>query len=101
MNGIADFNYPAFHAATADLQARGLIVESPAGHATSGPEAEGRTYDWYLRRAITQLVTCDAVALLDGWRDSTGATLEVQIAETLSMLVRPLHVWQAWLLVAE
>ena len=38
-----------------------------------------------MRGAIAQLVTCDQVALLDGWQQSKGAQLEVHIAEQLGI----------------
>lgn len=43
-----------------------------------------------MRADIAQLVTCDAVRLLDGWESSRGASLEAHIAHSLDMrLVYP------------
>jgi hypothetical protein len=41
-----------------------------------------------MRRDIAELVTCDAIAALDGWERSRGASLEVYIAKALGM---PVH----------
>lgn len=41
----------------------------------------------YMRRDIPYLVDCDAIALLPGWQDSPGATLEHQIACALLLKV--------------
>ena len=81
MTGIPDYNYPAFHAAAAELRAAGHHVESPAEPGI----VDGWTWADYLRRDIAQLVTCDAVSLLPGWAKSRGARLEVTIAQALGM----------------
>jgi len=92
MTGITDkhgnstHNYPAFHAAAADLRARGHTVVSPAElhpHAVTNPQ----TWEDYMRADLRALLGTDAVVVLPGWEHSKGARLEVTIAKTLGMLV--------------
>ena len=85
MSGIADLNYPAFHAETARLRALGHHVENPA----ENPECD--TWEGYMRMAIAQLVTCDALALLPGWQNSRGAVIERGLARELGMPTSPSH----------
>ena len=84
MTGIKDLNFPAFHAETARLRGLGHMVINPA-EINSDPTAE-----WVdcMRADIAQLVTCDSVALLDGWTSSKGARLEHHIALELGMAPR-------------
>ena len=86
MSGLPEFNYPAFHEAEAALRAIGYHVENPA---RNEPPPCG-TWEGWLRLAIAQVVTCDEIALLPGWEQSKGATLEFHIARQLSMPARPL-----------
>lgn len=83
MSGIADLNFPAFHAEAARLRALGYTVANPAeinqDPATSWHEC--------MRRDIAELVTCEAIRLLPGWEDSSGARLEEHIAMRLAMRV--------------
>lgn len=85
MTGHDEFNYPAFADAAARLRAAGFDVVSP--HEVNPLDGTERTWDWYMRRDIAELVTCDAVAVLPGWETSKGATLETHIAEALGMNV--------------
>lgn len=84
MTGIADLNFPLFHAETARLRAAGHEVINPA-EINADPKAK-----WVdcMRADIAQLVTCDGVALLPGWPNSRGASLEVHIAQALGMTCR-------------
>ncbi len=86
MTGLPDFNYPAFHAEAARLRALGYHVENPA----ENPEpTDGGPPLWlaYMRMAITQLLTCDAIAMLDGWQESRGACVERTLAGGLGLEV--------------
>lgn len=83
MTGIPLLNFPAFHAEAAKLRAKGFEVVNPAevnpDHAIPWAQC--------MRRDIAELVTCDAIRLLQGWESSKGATLEHHIAERLELRV--------------
>ena len=81
MKGIPDHNYPAFHEAAKRLRDYGLEVVSPAEWATD----KSRSWDFYMRVNIPLLCECDGIALLPGWQQSEGATLERHIARKLGM----------------
>lgn len=84
MTGLPEFNYPAFHAAAEELRAKGVEVENPAEN-DSG--SSGKSWDFYIRLALTQLLKCDTILLLPGWETSRGAVLERHVAEALGMEV--------------
>ena len=84
MTGIAEFNFPAFNAAAAELTAQGLTPVNPADHGL----VEGAQWDDYLRYDIAQLATCEAIYFLPGWTASKGARLEHHLAMALGMTVR-------------
>lgn len=95
MTGWADYNYPAFAEAASVLRAAGYDVASPhETDFTDTPEIE-RTWDFYMRRAIALMLTCDAVAVLPRWQHSRGAALEVHIAVKLDWPVREVRHWLA------
>lgn len=81
MTGLPELNFPAFHAAAAELRTAGHHVINPA-EINTDPSAA-----WVdcMRADIAQLVTCDTIHLLAGWSRSRGATLEHHIASQLDM----------------
>ena len=85
MTGIKDMNFPAFHAAAAELRALGHEVVNPA---ELNPDP-GTPWAQCMRVDIAQLVTCDAVVLLPGWEKSKGALIERDLARRLGMPVHP------------
>jgi hypothetical protein len=85
MSGLQDLGFPAFNRAAASLRASGYEVVNPAE--LDAQDAGPMEWHEYLRRDITHLVTCDAIALLSNWSDSKGARLEKHIAEQLGMRV--------------
>ena len=86
MTGLAESNYPAFHAAAARLRNKGWHVENPAENPAPHVEA---ACDWtaYMRMGVSQLMTCHAIYLLPGWQQSKGASLEFFIAQRLGLTV--------------
>lgn len=83
MTGLPGYNYAAFNAEAARLRQLGFAVENPA----ENPAPPCDTWLAYMRLAIAQLVRCDAVALLPGWRDSRGARVEEGLARSLGLQV--------------
>jgi hypothetical protein len=85
MTGLPKFNAPAFHAEAARLRALGHEVINPAelnfDPATSWQDC--------MRNDLKALLDCDTIAVLDGWQQSKGAALEVDIAHKLG--IRILH----------
>jgi hypothetical protein len=92
MTGLPDHNYPAFHAAAAELRAVGYRVINPAELGT----VEGWTWEQYLRRDLqAMLADADALALLEGCDRSAGAQLEATVAHALGWRVLPVESWIA------
>jgi hypothetical protein len=71
MTGLPDENRPAFNAEAARLRALGYQVENPA---ELNPPGTPRHI--CMRVDIQALLGCDTIALLPGWTDSAGATVE-------------------------
>lgn len=84
MSGIPGFNFPAFHAAADRLRGRGYEVVNPAEN--DGGDTS-RSWSYYMRQDIGHLLTVDAVAVLPGWQQSRGASLEVTVARALELPV--------------
>lgn len=90
MSGRPEFNYPAFFRAADALAAVGHEPINPA-------RSEGRegckTWLDYMRAALRDIADADAVALLPGWDESRGATVERNLAVSLDLPVRTLEAW--------
>ena len=91
MSDVADFNHPAFAAEAHRLRAMGFDVESPA---ESGSCA---SWEAYMRQALIQMLSCDYVSMLPGWRGSRGALIEHTLAGQLSMPEQEMHTTAFWL----
>lgn len=91
MSGLPDFNYPAFFKAAERLRAAGYEVENPAENKPEG------TASWqaYMRMSLVQISRVDGIALLPGWQESKGASLEVHIAEALGLTLWGVDQWLA------
>lgn len=81
MTGIPESNFPAFHAEAERLRTLGYDVVNPA----EIDHPDGSKYNDWLRADLVQLLTCDTIAVLDGWLNSNGAQLEVQLAHRIGM----------------
>lgn len=79
MSGIEDNNRPAFFAAEGILQTFQWVVLNPARWSDEGP------YATLLRRDLEAVLRVDAIAVLPGWENSRGATLEVAVAVTIGL----------------
>jgi hypothetical protein len=101
MRGVPDFNFPAFHAATAMLRAEGHCVFNPAerdeeqygpeiGKSATGDLGDAVQKGFSLREALAAdmayiALDADAVYLLPGWENSRGARAEKALAEALGL----------------
>ena len=84
MTGYEDYNYPAFDEAASEWADRGWAVLNPADHFLRDQDLD---MSQYMRGAIHALLQADAVALLPGWTNSPGATMEVIMAHRLGLTV--------------
>lgn len=81
MSGLPELNFPAFHAEAARLRTLGFEVVNPAD---LNPEPNTGWHEC-MRNDLKALLDCDALALLDGWQQSTGAHLEMHVAHRVGM----------------
>ncbi len=93
MTGIAGHNFAAFDAAELALREKGWRVVSPANIARKNGVSEGSSVDSEELRQIQEqdleaLLTCKAVFMLKGWRDSKGAKAEFHVAKWLQLEVQ-------------
>jgi len=105
MRGVAEFNFPAFEEATAQLRSRGYKVISPAEQDLDrGFDPTGLTghedmssLGFDLRETLLSdlkfVSECDAICLLPGWEFSKGATVELDMAVALGLDVKTLEEW--------
>ncbi|HBO7587772.1 DUF4406 domain-containing protein [Pseudomonas aeruginosa] len=70
-----------YGAAWRATRALGYHVENPA----ENPAPACGTWAGYMRKALAQLVTCNAIALLPGWPSSRGANIERSLAFEMGM----------------
>jgi nucleoside 2-deoxyribosyltransferase len=89
MTGYEEFNYPAFNEAAGRLRACGFTVLNPAENTRDINDL----WQAFMREAIGQLVTADAIALLPGWQWSRGAKIEVDLAKALGIRIRTVERW--------
>lgn len=77
-----DATYIKFDQAETKMKAMGFEVVNPMNIVPAGT-------DWKLamKLCLRSLVTCDAIFLLDDWKDSEGANLELHIARKLGLKI--------------
>ena len=92
MTGLPNFNYPAFERAEALLHNHGYSVESPHHNGEDGQQ-ERFAYEEFIRMGLRQLLSCEGVALLDGWERSRGAKIELYVARAVKMPAEPIKYW--------
>lgn len=77
-------NNPHYHYQFGEAEAK-LIKE---GHAVLNPcKNEGFTYREYINMGLCELMHCDAIYMLEGWENSTGAKLEYEYAVAVGLEV--------------
>lgn len=87
MSGYPEFNFPAFRDAARELVDMGLRNLYHTASGVPPREAVAKPWEEYLRNALRVMLSCDAVVVLPGWRESKGARLEVYVALELGMPV--------------
>lgn len=100
MTGKPDLNFKAFDEAAFYFRKKGWEVVNPADlDREQGFDLRARA-DWsdfrpsqerrrsFARRDLKQLIECDAIAMLEGWRDSLGAQAEYALAVWCGLEVR-------------
>ena len=70
----------AFFRAEQQLREKGFFVFNPARC-----EIENGEWEDYMKFDLKNLLTCDAIFLLRGWKASRGAKLEYDLAKVLKM----------------
>lgn len=87
--GPPTWNFPAFEAKAAELRAQGYTVISPNEYdeLNSDGGVVERSWDYFLRRDLVQLVKCGRIVMLPDWEKSSGACLEHYVAKALKMEV--------------
>lgn len=80
---IEDMNRKAFSEAEQKLNAMGHRGVNP--HEICSTMDPSSTWEQYMREDLKALLRCDAFTMLDGWKDSCGASLENLVAQTLGM----------------
>lgn len=96
MTGLPEFNYPAFREAGEQLTAAGFTVLNPIDVDTTGTTEDERTWQWFMRRTLKMMLDADAIATLPGWRQSKGASIEVDTADRIFIGEAPVTDWLAY-----
>ena len=82
MSNLPEKNYPEFNRVARVLRERGHQVKNPAENFDGD---QTRKWSEYMRIDIDSLLIVDAVVVLNGWEYSTGAKLEVAVAQALEI----------------
>lgn len=78
MTGLPEYNYPAFRTASEELRSKGFIVFDPS-EVFDGDQSFAK--EIYMREDIKAVLDAHLVVTLDGWEQSSGARLEVEVAK--------------------
>lgn len=73
-----DDHFRRFIEAEASLEEKGLQVINP--ERLAGVMPKEATHDDFMKICYSLLDLADAIYMLDGWKDSKGATMEMQYA---------------------
>ena len=83
MSGHPELNFPAFHAKAAELRAQGRDVVNPA----EIPQPDPTSWHECMKADLKQMMDCDTIHMLQGWRHSDGAKMELALAVALNFTV--------------
>jgi len=92
MRDMELYNFPTFNWAAAWLRKKGYRVWNPAERDVredgfNPARDKPRPLKDYMIHDLAAICKCDAVVVLDGWRKSRGASLEVEVARRLNMKI--------------
>ena len=90
MSGLSEHNFPAFREAARKLTRAGYDVIDPSENFGGRTDLERKAY---MREDIGNVLKADGIALLPGWSDSKGASLEVAIADELGLETHSVQYW--------
>lgn len=85
MTGIPDFNYPAFRNAARVLRMNDIEVFDPSECFDGN---QGLPKEVYMRKDIEAVLKSSLVVTLDGWEQSSGAQLEVEVAKACGIPIK-------------
>ena len=77
MTGIENYNREAFFGMADYLASFGHVCLNPANH------PDGLTQKEYMHLCFAMIDVCDAIVMLKGWENSTGAKKEYNYAEQM------------------
>lgn len=81
MTGIPKNNYPEFE------RVKNIIGEKAVSPHDIHEGETDLSWGGYMKRDIKALMDCDPIVMLDGWRNSRGAALELHIAFKLGYTI--------------
>ena len=90
MSGYPDLNFEAFEQAEDLLNSLGFTAINPftiGEEDTTIEEVTPKIRAQYLRADIAVLSECDGIVLIEGWRRSIGANIELHVAQLLDLAV--------------
>lgn len=87
MTGKKDFNYPAFREAASSLRDKGYDVFDPSELFDGDASYEKYVY---MKEDIRSLLGCDVLVLLDGWENSLGVRVEMDVAIACNISIKEL-----------
>jgi hypothetical protein len=90
MTGHPNYNFPAFHEAAGRLRAAGHNVLNPADNWGGVVDIDRHLC---MKLDIAQVLMSDGIALLDGWRNSRGARVEMEVAYAIGLDIQPVQSW--------
>ncbi len=79
-----------FESARITLEKSGYAVEDPTTYGFD----ENSPWHKCMKFDIREMLLCDGVAYLDGWQQSKGARIEISLARSLGIPVKPVHAWE-------
>ncbi len=82
ITGMPNGNIEAFAQKTKQLREQGYFVINPTENGT-----DKETWNYYMRKDISELMQCEAICMLPGWQRSKGANIEFGLALQFEMRI--------------